>query len=106
MSLIFRHSQLIFFTYNFLNNGPIFNPIELLELFHSMVFSIHVYMICTYMSWLSKYMIQNTLVSMENRLWVSKDTYKPYKHEIKHHRMLEETEMISTIESDWKSDHY
>ena len=102
LPLIFRHSRHSF-ALNFLNNGPIFIPIEPLELsqcplaFDGIYY--HVYMIYTFMSRVSKRLFECT-VQYNVLICISCRECRNV------HRMLEETETIPMVQSEWKSDHY
>ena len=99
LPLIFRHSRHSF-ALNFLNNGPIFIPIEPLELsqsplaFYARFDTLDMKCILIHCTVLY---IQITVSTLST--W----TYKSYKHD---NQMLEDTETIPTVQSEWKSDHY
>ena len=79
VSLIFRHSRHSF-ACNFLNNGPIFNLIKLLELSQSPLSLYGVYMVFTYVSTVTT-CFQLILVYFVSYIsTVTTCTYKSYKH--------------------------
>ena len=81
VSLIFRHSRHSF-ACNFLNNGPIFNPIELLELSQSPLSFCGVYMGFTYVSTVTTCFPLILVYFVSYISTVTTCTYKSYKHKI------------------------
>ena len=80
VSLIFRHSRHSFAS-NFLNNSPIFNPIELLELSQSPLSFCGVYIVFSYLSTLTTCFPLILVYFVSYISTVTTCTYKSYKHE-------------------------